>query len=296
MDRLTAMQVFAEVVKRGSFTAAADHLDISRVKATRYVTQLEQWLEIRLLQRTTRKVSLTQAGESFYIQCKQMITLSEDMESTIGKLGESPSGQLSITASSAFSLTLLADAIADYTKLYPEVHVEVLMDDTPLDLIDDKVDLAIRIASELAPGLVARKIAPCHSDICASPRYLDEKGTPIVPMDLIGHNCLIPLRLDKHEWTFTNDNTSMKVPIRGQVASNSAMILSKVTLSGVGISMLPKYVAKPLIEEGKLVKLFAGWDNPTMNIWGVYHSNRHTPASLKTLLDFLVDRFCGQDF
>jgi len=292
MDRLTAMQVFAEVAKRGGFTAAAEHLDITRVKATRYVSELESWLGTRLLQRSTRRVSLTEAGEACLRQCEQMLSLTQDLQSTVGRRDRSPRGQLRMTTSISFGQAHLARAVADYLELYPDVSVDLMVVDRAVNLIEERVDLAIRIAGELDPNLVARRIAPCRSVICASPDYLRTRGTPDHPHALREHNCLTYTNFGRSEWRFGDgQGEEVQVEIRGNLTANEAFILMEAALAGAGIAQLPSYLANPLIKRGELIELLPQWSPPELVIWGVYLSRRHLPATVRTLLDFLVERF-----
>lgn len=291
MDRLTAMQVFSEVAQRGSFTAAADHLGMTRVMVTRYVTQLEKWLGTRLLQRSTRRISLTEAGSSSLTQCRQMLELSADMQDRSGQRDQAPKGQLRITASMSFGVAHLAAAISDYLTQYPAVAVDMLMVDRAINLIEDRVDLAIRISGELDPNLVARRIAPCRSVICAAPDYIAHHGKPQVPADLARHNCLTYSNFGRGEWRFQRAGEDISVPIAGNLSANEATFLTQATLAGTGIALQPTYLAGPLIRSGQLIHLLPDWQAPELTIWGVYLSRRHVPASLRTMLDFLVARF-----
>ena len=294
MDRLTAMQVFAEVAQRGSFTAAADHLGMTRMMATRYITDLEQWLGTRLLHRSTRRISLTATGESCLARCRQMLELSADMREGFDQRERTPKGQLRITASMSFGVSHLATAISDYLAQYPEVSVEMLMMERSLNLIEDRVDLAIRISGELDPGLVARRIAPCRSVVCASPDYIERQGMPKSPGDLSLHNCLTHSNFGKGEWRFARGKEYIGVPVSGNLSANEATFLTQATLAGAGVALQPAYLAGPLIQSGQLVRLLPSWHPPELTIWGVYLSRKHLPVSLRSMLDFLVERFGGK--
>jgi DNA-binding transcriptional LysR family regulator len=293
MDRLTAMQVFSEVVRRGGFTAAAESLDMSRAMVTRYVSELEQRLGTRLLQRSTRRVSLTEAGEACLVHCRQMLELSSEMEDAAGHRDSAPRGQLRITTSVSFGMAHLAAAVADYLDQFPDVAVDMLMADRSLNLIEERIDLAIRIAGELDPNLVARRIAPCRSVVCASPDYLQRRGIPAVPDDLGQHNCLTYSNFGKGQWRFQRDGTETDVPVSGNLSANEATVLTQAALAGAGVALQPTYLAGPLIRGGRLKALLQEWEPPELGIWGVYVSRRHVPATLRTLLDFLVQRFGG---
>lgn len=294
MDRLTAMQVFAEVAQRGSFTAAADHLGMSRMMATRYVTDLEQWLGTRLLQRSTRRISLTAAGESCLARCRQMLELSADMREGFEQRDRRPKGPLRMTTSMSFGIAHLAAATSDYLARHPEVSVDMLMVDRSVNLIEDRVDLAIRIAGELDPSLVARRIAPCRSVVCAAPGYIERHGLPTSPADLSRHNCLTYSNFGKGEWRFVRGSEHVSVPVSGNLSANEATVLTQATLAGAGVALQPTYLVGPLIQSGQLLKLLPMWQPPELTIWGVYLSRKHLPASLRTMLDFLVERFGGK--
>jgi DNA-binding transcriptional LysR family regulator len=294
MDRLAAMKVFAEVARRGSFTAAAEHLEMSRVMVTRHVAALEAWLETRLLQRSTRRISLTEAGEVFLTQSRQMLELSADMLERSGERDRAPRGQLRVTTSMSFGMAHLAAAVAEYLALYPAVSVDLLMVDRAVNLIEDRVDLAVRISGELDPNLVARRIAPCRSVVCAAPAYLASRGTPRRPADLAEHNCLTYSHFGKSEWRFRAGGEETSVSVGGNLSANEATVLTQAARVGAGIALQPTYLAGPLIRSGELVHLLPDWQPPNLTIWGVYLSRQHVPATLRTLLDFLAQRFHGQ--
>lgn len=291
MDRLTAMQVFSEVAQRGSFTAAADQLGMTRVMVTRYVNDLEQWLGTRLLQRSTRRISLTASGESCLARCRRMLELSAEIQEGLDQRDQTPKGQLRITTSMSFGIAHLAAAISDYQTRYPEVSVDMLMLDRSVNLIEDRIDLAIRITSELDPGLVARRIAPCRSIVCASPRYIERHGLPESPEDLSRHNCLIYSNFGKKDWHFFRGDEHVSVQVSGNLSANEATVLTQAMLAGAGVGLQPTYLVGPLIQSGQLLKLLPAWHPPELTIWGVYLSRKHLPASLRTMLDFLTERF-----
>lgn len=288
------MKVFAEVARRGSFTAAAEQLDMSRVMVTRHVAALESWLETRLLQRSTRRLALTEAGEVFLTQCRQMLELAAEMQERSGERDRAPRGQLRVTSSMSFGMAHLAAAIAEYLALYPQVSVDLLMIDRAVNLIEDRVDLAVRISGELDPNLVARRIAPCRSVVCAAPAYLARHGTPRQPTDLTTHNCLTYSNFGKSEWRFCAGDEEISVPVGGNLSANEATVLTQAARVGAGIALQPTYLAGPLLRNGELVRVLADWQPPELTLWGVYLSRHHVPATLRTLLDFLVRRFAGQ--
>jgi DNA-binding transcriptional LysR family regulator len=222
-----------------------------------------------------------------------MLDLSSDMQESSGQRDLAPRGQLRVTTSMSFGMAHLAAAVTEYLAQYPDVSVDMLMVDRAVNLIEDRVDLAIRISGELDPSLVARRIAPCHSVICASPDYLKRRGSPATPADLADHNCLTYSNFGKGSWRFQRGDDELSIPVGGNLSANEAAVLTQATLAGAGIALQPTYLVGPLIRSGALVELLPDWKAPELVIWGVYLSRRHVPAALRTLLDFLVLRFSG---
>lgn len=291
MDRLTALQVFAEVAKRGSFTAAADKLDLSRAKVTRYVADLESWLGARLLQRSTRRLALTEAGEAALIRCEQMQELLDDLQGSTGGRDTAPHGLIRVTSSTSFAQQHLAAALTDYRKLYPEVQVDLLVGDRTFNLIEEKIDLALRTTNNPDPGLIARRITTCRSVFCASPAYLQHYGTPQTPDDLARHTCLTYSYFGKSHWRMTRAGIEQSVQVGGSFSANEVAVLQAACEAGAGITMLPTYLAASAIATGRLVQVLADWQPDDLGVYGLYASRQHMPATLRTLLDFLVARF-----
>ncbi len=291
MDRLTAMQVFVEVAQRGSLTAAADQLELSRAMVTRHVAELERWLGTRLLQRTTRRLSLTEAGEACLQRCRQMLELAEDVEQVAGQRDSEPRGLIRVTTSSSFGQAQLAPAIAAYLRQYPHTRVDLLMVDRTVNLVEERIDLAVRITNELDPALIARRLSVCRSVLCATPAYLAEHGAPVTPDTLAEHSCLTYSYFGKSQWRLRRGQEETLVSVEGKLSANEATVLLQATLANAGIAMQPTYLVAPLLKSGALVQVLPDWQPITMSIYGVYTSRRHVPATLRTLLDFLVNRF-----
>ncbi|MGA8138984.1 MULTISPECIES: LysR family transcriptional regulator [Pseudomonas] len=291
MDRLTAMRVFVTVVDLGSQSAAADHLDLSRPVVSRYLAELEDWVGARLMHRTTRKLSLTAAGNETLPRCRQMLELSADLQAAVSVPDEAPRGLLRISVSTSFGLAQLADAMAEYVKHHPGVSVDLQMLDRTVNLVDERIDLAIRTSTELDPNLIARRLTVCRSVICASPAYLREHPAPQRVEDLSRHNCLTHSYFGKSLWHFKQDGEQVSVPVQGNISANEASTLMQAVIAGAGISMLPTYQAGAYIKRGELVRLLPQAEPILMNIYAVYASRKHMPATLRSMLDFLVRRF-----
>ncbi|MET3494960.1 LysR family transcriptional regulator [Variovorax boronicumulans] len=293
MDRLNAMRVFVSVVDSGSLSAAADKLDMSRPVVTRYVAELEQWTGARLLHRTTRRLSLTAAGAELLPRCRQVLELTGDMQAAMRHPADAPSGQLRITTSTSFAQAQLADAVADYVRRYPAVAVDLVLLDRAVNLVDERIDLAIRVALELDPNLIARRLTVCRSVVCAAPAYLEEHGRPLRVEELAQRNCLTHSYFGRSLWNFTRKDSGepVSVAVGGNVSTNDAASLMCLARAGAGITMLPTYLAAPMLHTGELVPLFEDCEPQVVGMYAVYASRKHMPATLRTMLDFLAERF-----
>ncbi|OZI76800.1 LysR family transcriptional regulator [Bordetella genomosp. 2] len=285
------MQVFVEVVDRGSLSAAAQRLDMSRAMVSRYLAELEAWVGARLLHRTTRRLSLTPAGAETLPRCRRMLDLMGDMHEAVAAPDAEPRGQLRVSVSLSFGAAQLAGAVADFVDRYPGASVDLQLVDRIVNLVEDGIDLAVRITNELDPNLIARKLAPCRSAVCAAPAYLKAHGTPARPEDLVKHNCLTHTHFGKSLWRFRRDAEWVDVPVSGSITANDALLLARTAVRGSGIAMLPTYLAGPEIAAGRLVPLLTGTPPEELGIYGVYASRRQMPLILRTMLDFLAERF-----
>ena len=285
------MRVFVTVVDLGSQSAAADHLDLSRPVVSRYLAELEDWVGARLLHRTTRKLSLTAAGGETLPRCRQLLELCGDMQAAVSEPDDAPRGLLRLSVSTSFGQAQLGAAIAEYVKRYPLVTVDLQMLDRTVNLVDERIDLAIRTSNDLDPNLIARRLTVCRSVVCATPAYLREHPAPQKVEDLARHNCLTHSYFGKSLWHFEENGEHVSVPVHGNITANEASTLMRVTLAGAGVAMLPSYQAGELIRSGELVRLLPHAEPRQMNIYAVYASRKHMPSALRSLLDFLVLRF-----
>lgn len=293
MDRLIAMQVFTEVAKSGSFTATADKLDMSRAMVTRYVSELEQWLGARLLQRTTRRVTLTDAGENCLRRSEQMMALMENMEEETGSHEGELRGQLRITCSMSFAYAQIAAAIVDFLKRYPQLKIDLNISEGALNLVDARIDLAIRISAEPDPSLIGRVLAPCSSVLVASPAYLRAHGMPQTPAELAAHRGLSYANFGKSVWTLRRGEELVSIRISSYFSANEASALLCAAQAGGGIALQPVYLAKPHLEDGSLQVVLPEWQLPDMSIYALYPSRKHLSPAVRALLDFLAERFAG---
>ncbi|MDD2047927.1 LysR family transcriptional regulator [Pseudomonas putida] len=291
MDRLTAMRVFVSVVDLGSQSAAADHLDLSRPVVSRYLAELEDWVGARLMQRTTRRLSLTAAGQETLPRCRQLLDLAGDIQAAVSAPDEAPRGELRISVSTSFGQAQLMDAMAVYVKRYPGVKIDLQMLDRTVNLVDERIDLAIRTSNDLDPNLIARRLTICRSVICASPAYLREHPMPVQVQDLAQHNCLTHSYFGRSLWHFEVEGESVSVPVQGNISANEALTLQRAALAGAGIAMLPTYQAAPALHSGELLRLLPQAKPRELDLNAVYTSRKHMPATLRSMLDFLAERF-----
>ena len=240
-----AMQVFVTVVDCGSQSAAADQLELSRPVVSRYLAEMEEWIGARLLHRTTRKLSLTAAGNETLPRCRQMLEWSSDMQAAVAVPEDGPQGLLRITVSTSFGQAHMAQAVAAYVKQYPGVAVDMLLLDRVVNLVDERIDLAIRISSELDPNLIARKLTVCRSVLCASPGYVREHGAPLSVAELGLRNCLTHSYYGKSLWQFESSGVPEAVAVSGNISANEAACLLQATMANAGIALLPTYLVAP---------------------------------------------------
>ena len=291
MDRLTAMQVFAEVATSGSFSATADKLDMSRAMVTRYVAELEEWLGARLLQRTTRSVTLTDAGETCLRRSQQMLALMENVEEETTISGGELRGQLRLTCAMSFGYAQLAAVLAAFLALHPQLKIDLNVSEGALNLVDARIDLAIRISAEPDPMLIARPLARCDSLLVASPAYLDSHGTPHAPQELTQHRCLSHANFGKSVWHLARGAESTQVSVVSRFSANDATALLKAAMAGGGIAMLPTYLVNPVVATGELSTVLPDWQAPVATIYALYPSRRNLSPAVRALLDYLVQRF-----
>jgi DNA-binding transcriptional LysR family regulator len=291
MDRITAITVFVEVADRGSLTAAADALSLSRAMVSRYLAALEDWLGVRVLHRTTRRISLTPAGEAALARCRTLLELGEDLRAALASPDDAPHGRIRITCSTSFGLSHLAKAVADYVARYPGTAVDMMLLDRAVNLVEERIDLAIRISSQLDPGLIARKLSVCRSVLCASPGYLARHAAPQRPEDLAAHNCLTHHYVGRHLWHLERDGHRTPVEVDGNLTANDAIALLEAVRADAGIAMLPTYLVAPLIRSGELSAVLPDYRLDVMGIYGVYGSRRQMPLIVRSFLDFLSARF-----
>lgn len=293
MDKFQEMQAFVAVVDNGSFVRAADALNTSKAAISRQVADMEQRLGIRLLNRTTRKLSLTDEGQLFYLRCTDLLNGLEEAESELSLRSGEPSGHLRVSAPVTFGISHLAPLWGKFLQQHPKVSMEVSLSDRTVDLVEDGYDLAVRISRTPHPTFIARKLASTKMVLCASPAYLKRHGTPIHPQDISEHNVIsYTYWTSKDEWEFTDPGGKVEVvKTRPRFHANSGDTCVAAALQDQGIVMQPDFLVYDALREGKLKSLLPGYQTVELGIYAVYTSRRQLPLKLRSLIDFLVDSF-----
>ena len=293
LDRLLAMTVFVKVVEQGSFARAAERMNMSTSAVSRHVAELEAHLDTRLLNRTTRRISITESGQGFYERTLQLLADLEEAETAASGTNARPRGTIRLTCSINFGVPHLAPAIGAFQARYPEVLFDVSASDRFVDLVEEGLDLAIRIGDLGNPNLIARKIGQMQLVTCASPGYLKLHGTPKRPEELVKHNCLTyEYAAVKNQWPFRDkQGHDLKILVAGSVHANNGEMLASIAAEGVGIAHEPDFIVNPLLKSGRLVPILANYRPPPYNIYAVYPSRRHLSAKVRAFVDFLVAHF-----
>jgi DNA-binding transcriptional LysR family regulator len=293
MDRLSAIQVFSQVVESGSFAKAAERLGLSTSATSRHVADLEAHLQTRLLNRTTRRVSLTESGRAFYERAVQLLADLEEAEQEAARAAIVPRGTIRMTTSVNFGVRHLAPAIAEFLAGHAEVRFDVSLSDRVIDLIEEGFDLAVRVGTTGSENVVARKLGETRLVPCAAPQYLAVHPAPQTPEDLAAHNCFTyEYVTPRNVWRFRDASGAERaVRIAGTLHSNNGDLLAEVAARGGGVVFEPAFIVGPDVRAGRLVPLLQDFIPPPVPIYAVYPSRKHLSAKVRTFVEFLVARF-----
>ncbi|MGD1879937.1 MAG: LysR family transcriptional regulator [Kiloniellaceae bacterium] len=292
MPRLDAMEVFAEVVDAEGFSAAARNLGLSKSAVSKQVGRLEDRLGVRLLNRTTRRLSLTEAGATFYAACRRVLDEAETAERAVANLSEAPRGLLKLNAPMSFGFLHLGHAIPGFRDRYPQITLEAAMNDRFVDLVEEGYDVALRIGDLADSSLLARRLAPCRAVLCASPDYLDRHGRPRRPEDLAGHHCLLYAnQANPREWTLRGPAGPRAVKVDGPLVANNGDVLCGAAVGGMGITRLPTFIVGDHLRAGRLEVVLPGFPPPEQGIHAVYPHSRNLSVKVRVFVDFLAEYF-----
>lgn len=293
MDHLVAARVFVTTVEQGSLTKAADHLDMSTAMVSRHLAAIESWLGARLLHRTTRRISLTDAGQAALGGCRQLLELAEDMKHQAGEVTRVPSGRLRIASSASFAEAQLAPALVEFQQRHPQVDFSLVAAERSLDLAAERIDLAVRITNTLEPTLIARPLAVCRSVLCASPSYLKAHGEPRTLQALRSHPCVTHAIVGAAQFRFRRRKEVIELAVNDRLSTNDTGSLRRAVIEGGGIGILPTYLVGEDLKRGRLVRVLPTLEPETLGVHAIFLSRQHQPLALRLLVDFLAERFGG---
>ena len=287
--------MFAKVVEQGSFARAAERLEMSTSAVSRHVADLEAHLDTRLLNRTTRRLSLTETGQAFYERCVQLLADLEEAEETVTAAAVVPRGTLKLTCSISFGIRHLAAAIAEFASRHPQLRFDIELSDRAVDIVDEGIDLAIRIGAIGSLSLIARRIGVAQLVCCAAPSYLASHPPPKTPADLATHACLsYEYSRERNIWRFRDARGhEHDVRIAGPAHANNGQMICALAVAGMGIHLEPDFIVAPDVRAGRLVTLLRGYAPPSIDIYAAYPSRRHLSMKVRAFVDFLVARFVG---
>lgn len=293
MDRLRAYEIFMTVVSKGSFSKAADMLDTSPANVTRYINDLETYLGCRLLNRSSRKLSLTANGEALFERCKSILADIEETEALVSSETIQPRGRLRVNAPLSFGILHLAPLWPEFIRRYPDLELDITLVDRVVDIVEEGYDLALRISHAGSINHAARKLASSHNVLCAAPAYIQRCGIPQTPNDLKLHECITYI-YSGDEWSFTdNGGQTHNVRVKGKVQTNNGDTARAMALSGSGIIWQPTFLIGPDLASGALVALLQDYKLPDIDILAMYPSRRYLSAKVRVMIDFLVEAFAG---
>lgn len=284
MDRVIAAQVYMRICELGSLSAAARALGMSRPMVSRYLEQMEQWAGTRLVHRSTRKLTLTAAGEKVLQKTRTLTQLSDEIA------GQSeraiPSGTLRVACAHFTAMQLISPLLPDFLARYPQLRLELDINNHPVSLIGERIDVAIRITDNPEPGAIARRLGVCRSVLCASTRWLQQNGPLHTPDDLTRHNCLHYSHFASQTWQFSDPSgESVAVAVSGNLSAGISSLLMEAAVAGCGIAMLPELEAQRALNSGALKQVLPTWRPKALNVYGIYLSRDYQPSALPLFLE-----------
>ncbi|WDZ96768.1 LysR family transcriptional regulator [Herbaspirillum sp. WKF16] len=292
MNKLREIECFVAVADLGSFVKAADALGISKAAVSRTVLELEARLGSRLMQRTTRRLSLTEAGTLYLERCKQIVAALEEADDLLTAGASNPAGLLRINAPQTFGVLHLAPLWPMFLERHPGVALDITLSDRIVDIIDEGFDMAIRIARLSDSTLVHRKLTTTNLQVCASPAYLEQHGTPLHPHELAQHQAIsYSYNASKDDWQFTGPEGPVTVKVNSRMHVNNGDSCVAAALGGVGITRQPTFMIDQHLRSGQLVPILTDYSSPELGIYAVYPSRTHLPAKVRAMLDFLSEAF-----
>jgi len=298
MDRFENMSTFIRVVEAGSISGAADRLGVAKSAVSRRLKELEAHLGVELFHRTTRRMNLTDTGRAFYHQSVRILEDVLEAELATSQAHGTLSGSLKIALPSTFGIMHMGPAINEFLREHPQIEFDLDFNDREVDLIQEGFDLAIRIAKLPDSSLIARRLAPVQTVICASPSYIEQMGAPQTPDELVGHRCLVYSLLSDYEYWYVTDSDGkeIKTKIQPYLKASTGEFLRDAAVEGMGIIMVPSFIAYKEIESGALVQILNDYISPKIDAYAIYPQTRHLSQRVRAFVDFLVNRFSGTPY
>lgn len=293
MDRFLAMQTFVRIAEAGSFTAVADQLNVARSAVTRQIAALEAHLGVKLIARSTRRLSLTAEGTAYLAQCRDILDRVEEAEGELAGRRGSAGGRIRASVPMSYGLRHLMPLFAEYGLRHPGIRLELDFSDRRADLIEEGLDLAIRIAPELPDTQVARRLTSCRLQVVASPDYLRRHGEPQHPAELARHECLAYSLVDRSSWRFKIDGEFRAFEVSGRLLANSGDALQEAAIRGMGIAYQPDFLAAEGLADGRLKAILEDFETPQLLVCAVFPGNRFVPQRVRAMVDYLASRLGG---
>ncbi len=295
MNKFEDLQAFVAVVEAGSFTAAAERLDLAKSAVSRRISALEERLGVQLLRRTTRVLNLTDTGSSFYEHSARILADLEEAEAAVQQEHGELRGTLRLALPLSFGVRHMCKPIAAFSKRHPKVVFDLNLNDRRIDLIEEGADVALRIGRLQDSSLIARRLFDVRTVVCASPHYLSTRGEPETPADLENHDCLVYSNLaDPNRWTYTDgDGDQQTIEVNPVMTASSGDFLANAAAHGMGLVIQPTFIASESIRRGTLVPVLTDYDWPVTPAYAVYPPTRHLSYRVRAFIDFLADRFSG---
>lgn len=295
MDRMTSIATFVKIAEAGGFAAAARRLGVSPSTVTTQIQDLEDRLGVRLLNRSTRKVSLTEIGKAYYERCMQVLADMDEADGAVRAMQSKPRGTLHLNVSLSIPV-LLAPVVAEFTSLYPDVNVSLVMSDRMVDLVEEGIDLAITTQPMPNSNLIMRRIGSFRLLVCGSPDYFAQHGVPRTPNDLTGHNCMkYTFASWGNEWRFKSPEGERAIHVAGNMEANSVNALKYAAALGQGLILAPEFLVADEIKTGKLVAVLTEFAAPELPIHAVYPHRQHLSTNVRSFLDLLAKHCRGAD-
>lgn len=291
MSILPYLETFAAVVEKGSFTAAAEALGISKPVVSKQVSQLEQHLGVQLLQRTTRRLHLTEAGEVFARYSQQIVADAKEAEQSVLPLQSEPQGTLRITAPESLAMSMLPEALLGFQLRFPKVELDIRISGRFVDLVEEGIDVALRVGELKDSSMIARRLMSCHFRVYGSPVYWKRHGIPNHPNELRTHNCLVYSKSPKPDtWIFKKRNgENISVKITGNLRSDAGRLLLGAVIDGQGIMTAPSYMAAKAVKEGRLEAVLEDYSLSPIGLYAIYPQSKHISTKVRAFVDYLVD-------